>query len=958
MIPGRKINWIIIVLFFQGTVFGIPIANTSHGRGKEQISLLKNIPQNIFPVRRDVPVLPDVIVVKRISNGLSKGGEGFLKVGAISEDHMFPAHRNKNTRLSLIFQIRLLPGSDVFRSCEILSRDPQVIWAEPVYKLRPFYDPNDPQLDKQWYIDKVEARAAWDLRTDREVIIGIVDTGIYYDHDDLTDNIWTNPNEIPGDGIDNDNNGYVDDIRGWDFGGAQRGEPDNDPRERGAIHGTGVAGVAGAVTDNGIGIASPAYRVRLMPVKTSVDADPENFIIYGYEGIVYAADNGAHIINCSFGGSGASNAGREAVDYARQKGALVVAAAGNENSAIPLYPAAYPGVLSVAATNQSDTRANFSNFGYWVDVSAPGDQIFSTWGPDDYEYLRGTSFSSPLTASIAALIKGIHPERTGDQIGEQIRISTDPIDHLNASYAGKLGRGRVNAFRALTVDEPSIRIVNYNLLEGPGSNHDGIFDPGEFLFLTLHMRNYLAQAQGVNIKIKSNHPDVKIQNDQFQVFNWNTMQSWNNQINPVRMEISPDAQRGQTVDVFVDLDANNGYQDFDHFAFDISPVYANIQGGNVRLTLTSMGKLGYIDFPMNQQGVGFVFGSDENLLFEGAVMAATSQYCVSDVARGAEQSVQNSDFETAMGGELVIEIPGDMADEQATAIFTDEMTSNALNLGIILTSLVFKDPPDDDYVLLAYRLYSLTPTILEDFYFGLYMDWDVGRKAAENKPGFIEDLSLGYVYDPSMSLYGGLSVISEDGVTAYKSVKNDDSQEGVYDGYKDTEKWAHLSGGIQDIDHETLSDYSHVLGVGPLTLNVGDTLLVGFAVLGGTGFDDLRTNAFAAREKWQTLFQETGVNDHPHTIPLKFALDTNYPNPFNPSTTIAYTVAQKSLVTLTIHDILGREVARLVDGTQPSGRYEVLWDGHTHHGRAPSGVYFYRLQTANFEKVRKMVLLQ
>ena len=125
MIHGRKINWVIIILFFQGTVFGIPLANTSHGPRQEQISLLKNIPQNIFPVRRDVPVLPDVIVVKRISAGLSKGEDGswadtLLKVGAISEECMFLAHRNKNTRLSPIFQIRLLPGSDVFQPVPVV----------------------------------------------------------------------------------------------------------------------------------------------------------------------------------------------------------------------------------------------------------------------------------------------------------------------------------------------------------------------------------------------------------------------------------------------------------------------------------------------------------------------------------------------------------------------------------------------------------------------------------------------------------------------------------------------------------------------------------------------------------------------------------------------------------------------------------------------------------------------
>lgn len=343
-------------------------------------------------------------------------------------------------------------------------------------------------------------------------------------------------------------------------------------------------------------------------------------------------------------------------------------------------------------------------------------------------------------------------------------------------------------------------------------------------------------------------------------------------------------------------------------------------------------------------------------------MAAIAGDRVSDVARGADQSFQNNDFEAVQGGELVIEKPGKLADEQGTAVFTDELADNALNLGILQTSYVFYEPPDDDYVLLAYHLYNLSTAAIQNLYFGLFMDWDVGgngTNAADNKPGFEPDLSLGYVYDASTSLYGGLSVVSEGGTTAYKSIKNDDDTEGIYDGFTDAEKWAHLSGGIQTFDDETSSDHSHVLGVGPLTLNSGDTLTVGFAVLGGSGRNDLKTNAVAARGKWQTLFENTGIDDNSKTIPSTFCLNPNVPNPFNSYTAISYRLSAVSEVALSIFNSRGQKVRTLVNENQPAGHYSVVWNCRDDFGKnVSSGLYLYRLQTDHFAQTRKCLLME
>jgi hypothetical protein len=239
------------------------------------------------------------------------------------------------------------------------------------------------------------------------------------------------------------------------------------------------------------------------------------------------------------------------------------------------------------------------------------------------------------------------------------------------------------------------------------------------------------------------------------------------------------------------------------------------------------------------------------------------------------------------------------------------------------------------------------------------MDWDVGDNgdnASSNQPGFDAGFSLGYIYDVSTSLYGGLQVVSEGGATVFKSIYNPTD---LYNGYTDGEKWEHLSLGIRPISRTIPNDYSHVVGVGPLDLAPGDTTLVGFAVMGGLGLDDLLTNAAAAREKWKVLFETTGVEeDHDIHDRMNFYLDSNYPNPFNPETTIRYCLAEKSHVTLSVYDIKGREVAILVDGEQETGHHQVQWSGITKNGIAPSGVYLYRIRAGSFQDVRKMILIR
>jgi subtilisin family serine protease len=371
-----------------------------------------------------------------------------------------------------VVKLKTGPGMPPDAAARFYQGLPIVEYAEPNYRVQAAAAPDDPlyALRQQGYYSVIEAPQAWDLQAGSpSIVVAVLDTGVDVDHPDLKDQIWRNPNEVPDNGIDDDHNGCVDDVNGCNFVDPEdvdqscdtNGPAPNNQIQDDDGHGTFVAGVIGAGTDNSLGVAGGGRGVSVMPVKV-LDCTGTGTVADVAAGIVYAAKMGASVINLSFGGEDDSSILRDAVQRAYDNLATVlVAPTGNEGTRGVFYPARYPEVVAVAALglNSADSRASFSNWGPEVEVAAPGVEIVSTVPPElcgerwecfdgqPYAPGSGSSFASAHVSALAGLMLSRNPLLTPDELREIIRATAIPLpDGLNSNWDGA---GRIQMMAAL-----------------------------------------------------------------------------------------------------------------------------------------------------------------------------------------------------------------------------------------------------------------------------------------------------------------------------------------------------------------------------------------------------------------------------------------------------------------------------------------------------------------------------
>lgn len=395
----------------------------------------------------------DLFAFEKVHMVFSKASASRAKVAGAKALRFvsFYCHENQEQETA----IALLKATELFQSVEA------DVWGQIAST-----EVNDPGMSLQWYLDNkgtrngakagadIRMKDAWDFaKGDEEIIMGFVDTGVKTDHPDLNGRVWNNATEIANDGIDNDENGYIDDMYGWNTY-----QGNNDIADR-LSHGTQINGIVGANSNNSMGFAGMDWHCKLINVR-GVNDQGQGITSWWAEGIYYLVDNGAHVINLSLGSVASTEIMEDAVTYAHDNDVTLVAATGNANVNNINYPAAYETVIAVGATDHADDRAlwnaNGSNYGPEIDVVAPGKAIYgiNSFNTSSLQYVTaGTSQATPQVAALASLMLSLNPDLSPDSIAAMIiRFADDQVGPSNTDVAGWdefFGHGRINAYETL-----------------------------------------------------------------------------------------------------------------------------------------------------------------------------------------------------------------------------------------------------------------------------------------------------------------------------------------------------------------------------------------------------------------------------------------------------------------------------------------------------------------------------
>lgn len=827
--------------------------------------------------------------------------------------------------LDRIYEMRYSGTTGIETVVNELLADSRVEYAEPSYICHAFYDPDDPGYGsgKQTYLAQVKAPEAWNIiRNASGVVIGIVDSGSDTDHEDLAANI----------------------AGGYDLIGASATDfaEDNDPNvvSSNNDHGVHVSGLASAVSGNAKGIASIASNARLFIVKVAADNDAED-IFKGYDGIKYAADHGANIINCSWGSTARSFYGEDIINYVTAKGCLVVAAGGNNNWTTPDYPAGYKGVIAVANVLENDRKSSSSNYGGYISISAPGNNIYSTTFPGTYGYKSGTSMASPLVASAAALVKSYRPELSMQQVGEILRMTADDIDNVNTSYTGMLGKGRLNVYRALTETPPSVRYTNVTLAD----HNNGSYLAGTTINISLDIKNYLAQAANLQVSLSSSSPYVTITNATQNAGSLSTLEEKSG-IGPFNVLINDGTPDNTPVEFRIGYTANDGsYKDYETFTVVVARDFLNIVNGNISTTATSNGRVGFSE-KGQEGGLGFQYKGTQ-LLYEASLMIGNSSSAVSDNARTSNGNTNEHFVKLVAIKETTTD-----STLAGSSEFNDQGNPNQLKIDVKHRLEVPVKPAGEKFAIAEYEVINRNSAALKGVFIGMFTDWDIDDESS-NATRFDASARIAYAYSTKSSSapYAGIKLLSTSAAPAYYPLSLSDPILSD-DSFTTAEKYQTLSSGIKSTGTPASggADISFVSGYGPFTIPANSSVKVAFAYGAGDNLDDLK-NALGDAQDWYDGTRR--FNAAPS------AVVTSYPNPvtpyYNNNFTAVINLPEQAVISLDLYNILGQKVRNFING-QPfdKGEHSLYYN----LGDLNSGIYLLTLRYKNVIKTFKVSIVK
>ncbi len=695
---------------------------------------------------------------------------------------------------------------------DLLKLFPEVEIAEPIVLDRPLWTPNDPLVgDQSDMLEQIEAFEAWDVfKGNESVTIGVSDMGVYQYHEDLLPAIAVNEgeSEFPND-KDDDNNGFVDDRIGCNLA-YPYGDGGGGDTYHSSSHGTLAAGICGAATDNGLGIAAPAGRCKIFPMKCAYSGG--GFIEFGYESLIYAALRGFDAVNCSWGTPKRySEIDQSVIDFAIAHDVAIVVSGGNSGGGkyARSYPANYKGVLGVGETDHYDVIASGSSIGPGVRIFAPGHKNLTTNNSGSYTTngVTGTSFSSPIVAGVVGTIRALHPELSAVQSLEFARQCVDDLSDKNAGMR-RMIFGRINLRKAVTLDPSTIpSLVPERFIYKNAENIETKrFEVGEEVSIYIDLKNYLAAANNLEftlIEAEDLFETVEITQDEALLAS--APAGGNSTIGPFKIRITD----RNTDEVFfrVEISGENAYSDA--FLFSFRPTYRMTTFGEYGLefSIGDVGTLGYGQENENPIGVGLDYGEFGNQIWQGALIATSNYTKAATAIYGS--GTDESDFESLKGF-----VPPD----ENVGVCVNQAGASNDRIGLEITQEIDFPVPNKAVARIDMTVKNVAGGDLSDVGVGYYMDWDLTDSDSNQVALFPEAIPEKYAENPAAAAMIIRSTRPDYPVMAIATAT--DEAESAAQAYgSDYDDWYHttsdlieaLTSGVQFIDGD-IGDVNAVSG--------------------------------------------------------------------------------------------------------------------------------------------------
>lgn len=787
-------------------------------------------------------------------------------VGVQQLQQLFPEHLNHSTAPELANIYRLTFPKEVNLDSLIrkFSALQWVEYAEPDYLYAPLgATPNDQYAANHWGHLKAKVYEAWDISQGEDIVVGVIDDGFVINHPDLKNQFYYNEAERNGKpGIDDDNNGVVDDSVGYDFG-----DMDNNVMAKCRDHGMEVAGIVAAEANNKIGVFGVAPKAKIMPLKVAVNdcSHYRNTLA----AIKYAADNGCRVINLSWGRSGQpSRYEEEIINYCvLEKNVVVVAAAGNNHRHKPYYPASYENILSVTHSNSGDAHYPGGTRNHFVDIMAPGVGIPTTRNKGYKLHVIGSSYAAPFVSGCAALLAAKFPKFSAKQIAQRLRVTADAsIYEISANKNAKdlLGSGRVNALRSLTEknETPALRLTDYRLESSQGQR----LVPGDKIKIHTVFTNYLSPTSDkLQVKLTSPSPLVRVLKDAATLAPIGTLNK--SQSTTFEFKISKDTPPNAQIPLrFAYTDGK--YTDYQYIYLMIRPDPLVYKLNRIALGVDTDGRIGVTGTKTDPRGPGFYYDPAPNplahstrtgisLMKSSGLIIAAAPDKVSDAVMADNPEKRNSDFTATqnigLNGTQIYEYQGDFVSFKGD--FEDYSSNkNPIGLKITQTLTAYQTTPDWDYVINEYQITNQSGTTIPKLYFSLFVDWDL-PKPQDEQARWDDARKLAYLYQDGH--YVGIKVLHETPIHhALNLKKPSPPNPDLSDGFSDAEKYAAISKGIANKTAKG-EDLAHIVGADLSPLYKGNTVSVAFVMMYAPSREKLF--AVAERSNFRTKDLKTGI---------------------------------------------------------------------------------------------------